>query len=324
MSDGTPMTSTMTPAPQTGLSTTRAAGLAASGLLADRRERRVLEASPRSGAVRRLDPRVRRPIFVLGAPRSGTSFLGRCIGALPDVSYHFEPRLTKAVARCVYEGTWSPARARRTFRGYYGALLAAAGHGGRRFAEKDPENCFIVPFLTEVFPDAVFIHVCRDGRDVAVSHSEKPWLAATSTGTGQRGRGGTAWGAAPRFWVEPERRAEFSAVSDLARSAWMWRRFTGSALAQLAELPPDRALHLRYEDVTDQPAQAAERVADFLEVADPAARAALHGGFAKARPDSVGRWRAKLGPAELADVRQQAEPLLSQLGYVDQGEVQRW
>jgi hypothetical protein len=311
------MTSTITPAPHAGLSTARAVRLAAVGLVTDRRERQALERGPGSVKRRRLDPRVQRPIFILGAPRSGTTFLGRCIGALPDVSYHFEPRLTKAVARCVHEGSWSPARARRYFRGYYGALLMAAGHGGLRFAEKDPENCFIIPFLTEAFPDAVFVHVYRDGRDVAVSHSEKPWLAAASTGTGQRGRGGTAWGTAPRFWVEPERREEFRAVSDLARSAWMWRRFTGSAFSQLAELPPERALHLRYEDVTHQPVEAADRVAEFLGVTDPAAREALHAGFGKARPDSVGRWRARLDEAELADVRRQAEPLLGQLGYTD-------
>ena len=42
-------------------------------------------------------------ILILGAPRSGTTFLGSCIGALAEVSYHFEPRVTKAAARQVYE-----------------------------------------------------------------------------------------------------------------------------------------------------------------------------------------------------------------------------
>lgn len=308
------MTTTTPLAPHTGLSTVRAARLAAVGLLADRKERREL-ARPVPAVARRFGLTVRRPIFILGAPRSGTTFLGSCVGALPDVSYHFEPRLTKAVARCVYEGSWSRQRAARYFRGYYGALLAAAGHGGLRFAEKDPENCFIVPFLGEVFPDAVFLHVYRDGRDVAVSHAEQPWLNAASTGSGRSGRGGTPWGAAPRFWVEPERHEEFSRVSDLARSAWMWRRFTGSALAQLAELPADRVRHLRYEDVVSRPAEAADVVADFLEVTDPAGRQALHARFGKARPDSVGRWRARLGEAELAEVRDQAGPLLTELGY---------
>ncbi|MCI4063278.1 sulfotransferase [Micromonospora sp. R77] len=308
------MTSSTPLAPHTGLSAVKAAKLAAVGLVADRKERRELE-RPVPAANRKLSLKVERPIFILGAPRSGTTFLGSCVGALPEVSYHFEPRLTKAVARCVYEGSWTPQRAARYFRGYYGALLAASGHGGLRFAEKDPENCFIVPFLTEVFPDAVFLHVYRDGRDVAVSHAEQPWLNASSTGSGKSGRGGTPWGAAPRFWVEPERRDEFSRVSDLARSAWMWRRFTSSALTQLAELPADRVRHLRYEDIVSRPAEAAEAVADFLQVGDAAGRQALHARFGKARPNSVGRWRARLDENDLADVRAQAEPLLTELGY---------
>ncbi|MEU0153082.1 sulfotransferase family protein [Micromonospora fulviviridis] len=308
------MTSSTPLAPHSGLSTVKAAKLAAVGLLADRKERRDLE-RPVEAANRKLSLKVERPIFILGAPRSGTTFLGSCVGALPDVSYHFEPRLTKAVARCVYEGSWTPQRAARYFRGYYGALLAASGHGGLRFAEKDPENCFIVPFLTEVFPDAVFLHVYRDGRDVAVSHAEQPWLNAASTGTGRSGRGGTPWGAAPRFWVEPERREEFSRVSDLRRSAWMWRRFTSSALAQLAGLPAERVRHLRYEDIVSRPAEAAEVVADFLAVGDPAGREALHARFAKARPNSVGRWRQRLTEQDLADVLAEAGPLLRELGY---------
>ncbi len=308
------MTSSPALAPRTGLSAVQAAKLATVGLLADRRERRDLK-RPVAVANRRFSLRVVRPVFILGAPRSGTTFLGSCVGALPEVSYHFEPRLTKAVARCVYEGSWSPQRAARYFRGYYGALLAASGHGGLRFAEKDPENCFIVPFLAEVFPDAVFLHVCRDGRDVAVSHAEQPWLNAASTGSGKSGRGGTPWGAAPRFWVEPERREEFTRVSDLGRSAWMWRRFTGSALAQLAELPAGRVRRLRYEDMVSRPAEAAELVADFLEVGDPVGRRALRARFAEARPGSVGRWRRRLAGQDLADVLTQAEPLLSRLGY---------
>jgi len=301
----------------THLSAVRAARLATVGLVADRRERRQVPRPTRAPLRQRYLPRVRRPIFVLGAPRSGTSFLGRCVGSLPDVSYHFEPRLTKAVAREVYDGTWSRARASRVFRGYYAALLAAAGHGGLRFAEKDPENCFIVPFLADAFPDAVFLHVIRDGRDVVVSHAEQPWLAAESAGTGQRGRGGMLWGPQARFWVEAERRREFAEVSHLARCAWMWRRFTSSALEQLTSLPASRAIELRYEDIMRGPAAAAERVADFLEVTDPAARQALHGGFGKARPDSVGRWRATLDETGLADVQKHAGELLSQLGYVD-------
>ena len=83
-------------------------------------------------------------------------------------------------------------------------------------------------------PAAQFVHIIRDGRDATVSHAEQPWLAAASGGTARRGRGGQLWGPYPRWWVEPDRREEFTAVSDLVRSAWCWRRFTTAALAGLA------------------------------------------------------------------------------------------
>jgi hypothetical protein len=301
-----------------GLTLTRAVRLCAVGLVTDRRERIGLPPPVRAPLGHRFRPTVRRPIFVLGAPRSGTTFLGSCVAALPDVSYHFEPRLTKALARSVYDGSLSPSRARWQFRAYYGALLALAGHGGLRFAEKDPENCFIVPFLLETFPDAVFLHVVRDGRDVAVSHAEQPWTASSSSGSGRRGRGGSAWGPDARFWVEPERRGQFPTVSDIRRSAWMWRRFTSAALHHLAALPPDRVLHLRYEAVVAAPSRTAERVATFLET-DPTGREALQTAFANARRSSVGRWARRLDAAALAEVEEESGDLLRELGYIRRG-----
>jgi hypothetical protein len=252
-------------------------------------------------------------VFVLGAPRSGTTFLGSCIGALPDVSYHFEPRVTKAAARHVYEGTWSEERAAQLFRSSYRLLLLAAGDGGRRFVEKNPENCFIVPFLLRTFPDARFVQIVRDGRDVALSHAAKPWLSAASAGSGARGRGGQAWGPWPRWWVEPERREEFARASDLTRTAWSWRRFTESACRALADVPRDRVLALRYEDVVRRPEEAAADIAGFLGHDGPPEP--LRAALADADPGKVGRWREELDAQGLADVEREAGHLLRELGY---------
>ncbi|MGB9377702.1 MAG: sulfotransferase [Mycobacteriales bacterium] len=309
-------------APHRKLSWLRATQLGLVGVASDVRDRRSgrhgsrAQASARSGrALQRLAPRVRRPIFIVGAPRSGTTFLGGCIGRLPTVSYHFEPRLTKAAARCVYDGSWSQAKASRVFRANYGALLLAGGDGGLRFAEKNPENCFIVPFLMRTFPDAVFVHIVRDGRDATVSHAEKPWLAAKSAASGQRGRGGTAWGPEPRFWVEANRHEEFRAVSDIERSAWCWRRFTEAAFAGLAGLPDDKLLRLGYEDLVADPSPFADTIGEFLDIPAGAARDPLRSGLAEASPSSVGRWRESLSAHDADAVQRQCGPLLAELGY---------
>lgn len=284
------------------------------GLVTDIRDRRHDPRLRNRPSTRALSPRVRRPVFIIGAPRSGTTFLGNCLGRVPDISYHFEPRLTKAAARCVYDGSWPSRRGAVTFRLCYGTLLLAALDGGHRFAEKNPENSFLVPFLAAEFPGAQFVHIVRDGRDAAVSHAEQGWLAAAAVDSGRRGRGGQLHGPQPRWWVEPGRLEEFAAVSDIVRSAWCWRRFTEAALDGMAQMPAARAVEVRYEEMVSSPAATADRLARFLSLS-PAGGADLDAGLARARPDSVGRWRSALGPAELADVQAEIGPLLTRLGY---------
>ena len=302
------------PAQSPELTLRRMLQLGALGLASDIRDRRREPALRKRPSARALDPRLHRPIFIIGAPRSGTTFLGSCISRLPEVSYHPEPRLTKAAARCVYDGSWSGRRSAAVFRLSYSALMLAALHGGRRFAEKNPENSFVVPFLAAALPAAQFVHIIRDGRDAAVSHAEQPWLAAASAGAAMRGRGGQLWGAYPRWWVEPDRHEEFTRVSDLIRSAWCWRRFTTAALDGLAVLPAARTLELRYEALVHDPMGAADLLAGFLETS-PAGVRALRTGLAEARASSVGRWRTTLAAHEVAEVQAEIGQLLSRLGY---------
>jgi Sulfotransferase family len=302
------------PSPPGGLTLGQMVRLGALGLASDIRDRSREPALRKRPTARALDPRLHQPIFIIGAPRSGTTFLGSCLGRMPEVSYHFEPRLTKAAARCAYDGSWSEHRCAMVFRLNYSTLLLAGLHGGRRFAEKNPENSFVVPFLDNAMPGAQFIHIIRDGRDVAVSHAEQPWLAAASAGSGKRGRGGQTWGPAARWWVEPDRREEFAEVSDIVRSAWCWRRFTEAALEGLATLPAGRTTEVRYESVVSDPMGAANQLADFLETT-PAGRDALRAGLAQAKPSSVGRWRKTLGEPEIQDVEKEIGPLLAHLGY---------
>lgn len=302
------------PEPSPSLTWRRMLQLGAVGLASDVRDRRREPALRKRPSARALDPRLHRPIFIIGAPRSGTTFLGSCIGRLPEVSYHLEPRLTKAAARCVYDGSWSERRSAAVFRLSYSALLLAALDGGRRFAEKNPENGFVLPFLAAALPAAQFVHIIRDGRDATVSHAEQPWLAAASAREVRRGRGGQLWGPYPRWWVEPGRRDEFTQVSDLVRSAWCWRRFTAAALDGLAGLPAGRVTELRYESLVQDPVTAADQLADFLDTS-PAGRQALRAGLAEARTSSVGRWRHVLDERGVAEVETEIGPLLRQLGY---------
>ena len=71
------------PVPSPDVTWLRMLRLGALGLVSDVRERRREPALRKRPSAHALDPRLHRPVFIIGAPRSGTTFLGSCIGRLP-------------------------------------------------------------------------------------------------------------------------------------------------------------------------------------------------------------------------------------------------
>jgi hypothetical protein len=59
------------------------------------------------------------------------------------------------------------------------ALFAAYAEreGKPRWGDKTPENVLHIGFLSQLFPRSVFVHVIRDGRDVAASLASQPWTS---------------------------------------------------------------------------------------------------------------------------------------------------
>ena len=267
--------------------------------------------------IRSLWPSLERPIFLVGAPRSGTTFLGSCVGALSSVSYHFEPILTKAAAKRVYESSLPGFFLSMLYRSTYRWLMRVNLDAGLRFAEKTPRNCFLMPFLARTFTDAQFIHIIRDGRDVALSYSEKPWLSERALNTEKREPGGYRYGPYPRFWVEPDRRDEFRTTSDIHRCIWAWRRHVTAARSAGQKLSKDRYLECRYENVVDSPMREADRVSSFLGSVTDAEEERLHEHVRTVHAGSRGRWKIDLQMKDLATIKMEAGPLLRDLCYIE-------
>lgn len=260
-------------------------------------------------------PNLKAPLFIIGSPRSGTTFLGSCIAALPEISYHFEPVATKAAARYIHTQAWNFAKGKRFYQLVYGWLMGLHRDGDLRFADKTPRNCFLVDFLHWAFPDAQFIHIIRDGRDAALSHSKKPWMQATQAQSTQHEPGGYRFGPYARFWVEPQRVAQFETTSDIHRCIWAWRRHTESALRAVANLPEQQYHELRYEQLVTNPTVEAHRLLDFLNITKGASRQRFHGAIQKARPDSVGLWKKELAMEQIQTIDHEAGALLRTLNY---------
>ena len=241
-----------------------------------------------------------RPVFVVGAPRSGTTFLAASLGQLPGFVDLGEVDPLKAGLRRLAQLPEADAAEglRRTMEWTRRLGLV------RRFRaiEQTPETSFIVSAALLAYPRAVVVHIVRDGRDVACSLLERGWLRAERRG---RDDVGAPYGGHARFWVEPGRADTFVRASDATRAAWAWRRYVTAARSA-----PERTLEIRYEEL-GEPAVAA-RIAEHLE----ADAADLLSALSRAHTDSVGRWRRDLSAEQLSDVEAEAGALLRELGYV--------
>jgi hypothetical protein len=281
---------------------------------------------PRLGRSRRLTsrrlqasilPAIRRPIFVVGAARSGTTFLGDCMGHLPEVSYHHEPPATKAAGRYVHERLWGYRRSRWFFRSVYAWLLRVELDGDLRFCDKTPTNALLLPFIDRAFPDSQIIHIVRDGRDAAASLLHQPWLRADTATTGKREPGGYLHGPWAPWWVERDRRDEFESTGDVHRMIWAWRRYTEAGIRDGRALPADRYLEIRYEDLARDPEPVGARILDFLGIQRPASRSAYLEALRRVTDTSMGSWKRVFTPEDLAVIEADSGALLRSLGYAE-------
>lgn len=255
----------------------------------------------RHSGSRQLARRENRLVFVVGSPRSGTTFVGTSLGSQPGfVDLGEVPLLKAAVPRLVALPVERQAREVRR-------LVQLVRHlglvHGLRGVEQNPETSYVLAGALHAYPEAKAVHVIRDGRDVICSLIERGWLGAGRAGADDANQ---AYGAYARFWVEPERRREFEEASEATRAAWAWRAYVTAA-----RVAPERTIELRYESLAADPSGEAERVARELD-ADPAPLAAA---FGNVHAKSIGRWRVELTPEQLADIEAEAGLLLAELGY---------
>lgn len=270
-----------------------------------------ITSSPMSTRLAAMRP-ITNPVFILGCPRSGTTYLGTLMAELRDSTYIYEPQILKYYVRLIRQGMVSNRHAAALYRlGLRSLVMAGPGHGHRPI-EKNPNHVFAVDHLRSVFPKARFVVITRDGRDVAVSLNEKPWHRADATGTG-REPAGYLNGPFPHFYIEPERADEYRKTSDIHRCIWIWRQHQ-EEVERLRSRSDLAQHHIRYEDLVLRPTKTVDDLCDFLTVSDES-RKAVHGRAKSGRSSSVGRWQDVLGLADQDVIEREAGNLLRQLKY---------
>jgi len=271
-----------------------------------------------------------RPLVILGAARSGTKLLRRLLGQSADCTVIPHPLNTlwrtglpptAADRRTADEVTPPVSRRIRS------TLGAFADPSTPYFVEKTCANTLRVPFVNRVLPNAQFVHILRDGRDVAVSAREA-WREGPSFDDVLRklrtvlttdprslswhvrnwwtGRGAPAvWG--PRYSSIESDLHEKSLLQVCARQ---WQNCVETCLDDLEAVPPDRVVSIRYEAlVSDR--SVLDQLADVLAVNDPGSMRAYYDDVV--HESSVGRWRRCLSPEKQTHLTRQLRPLLDRL-----------
>ena len=266
---------------------------------------------------------IRAPIFIIGCPRSGTSVFYEKLAQHPDLAWI--SRATKKVPSSllatrllmlVRKKLW-PTEARKVWgkfsRGDDESLGRADAtprarrylhkvvrthlqlFGKPRFLSKWPSNALRMEFLDAIFPDAIFVHIVRDGR--AVAHSIVRSRLKEE---------GAYWGTRPPGWRALE------GLPLIEASALQWKLITEHALRSAQSLPPERYIELRYEDFTARPAEVLDEVVRKCGLAwDPALLKTLVGDI----ENRNFKWRESLKPGEVERLHALIGDVLTRLGY---------
>jgi LPS sulfotransferase NodH len=276
--------------------------------------------------------RSRRPVFVIGCHRSGTNLLYDTLlsaggfavyrGFLPIYKIlipHFgHPDNPRNRARIVDAWMRSKGFARTGLdaSSLSSQLLANFHTGGdfirivmngvaqhqgvNRWAVYDPDNALHIPRIKADLPDALFVHIIRDGRDIALSLMKMGEFR-------------------PFPWSRQARGLLETALY------WEWMVETGRQNGQ--HIPQDY-LEIHYEDLVTDPHGTLATLGQFLDHDLDYERIQRTGlgrlresnssfrGEAKQTPQNpVNRWKDRLSDEEIADIEALVGASLEQSGY---------
>jgi len=123
----------------------------------------------------------RRPVFIFGLPRSGTTLIEQVLASHSQIHGAGELRLARQMFESIASlvgrpGTFrdcvplvDPGVVGRLAEKHLDCLAAIDGERALRIVDKMPDNYQYLGLLAVLFPRAVFIHCRREVRDVAVS-----------------------------------------------------------------------------------------------------------------------------------------------------------
>lgn len=238
----------------------------------------------RPGSGPRRAPRARqvlRPVFIVAAPRSGSTLLFETLACTPQLwtlggEAHWlveniadlQPgasgidsnrlgaeHASAEVAALIREQLSLYLRDTRG-----GSPDSAGGDATIRFLEKTPKNSLRIPFFDRLFPDAQFIFLWRDPRENIASIIEA-WQSGAWITYPQL----SDWDGPWSLLLPPEWRAlRGKPFADIA--AFQWECSNRIILDDLARMAPERWCVVEYSNLVRDPTATVRRLCDFAGI----------------------------------------------------------
>jgi hypothetical protein len=267
------------------------------------------------------------PVFVIGCSRSGTTLLYHMLLSSGNFAVYRTESFIFALLEPRFRPLSKPQNKRGMLDAWYNTrlytksglelseieprIMAECQNGGdflriimeeicrkqgvQRWAETTPEHLLCIPRIKQTIPNALIVHVIRDGRDVALSWEK---LSQIRRLPGDRKRIAMAAGIYWEWFVNKGREAG--------------RRLGGDYV------------EVHYEDLVRHPAQVLKNLEPFIEheldyqkiiEAGIGSVSAPNTAFKGEQRSPIGRWKADLSPEDLATLEGLIGGTLQELGY---------
>jgi len=168
-----------------------------------------------------------------------------------------------------------------------------------RFMNKNTRNTRRSRYLHAIFPDALFIHVIRDGRAVTNSFINVDW-----------------WSTLSIWWADGKTPTQLQqgGTDPLLVAAHMWESEVARMLHDKEHIPEDQYMEIRYEKLTQDPIAEMKRVLSFCDLPWTQGFQAHVEAFSIENRNF--KWADRFTAHQIASIEKEIGPLLEQLEYL--------
>jgi hypothetical protein len=253
--------------------------------------------------------------------------LHKALSSLDGIEMHHEymVQIVQPLAVRRYLGLVDATASRKILDETYRSAIDYSG--SRLWGDSSNKLSWLIPDLAELLPQAKFVHLVRDGRKVAGSYFRKlgdECYDDRSTAILQAHYDDPQANPAPppekKYWWPVPRRndplaKDFCGFDQFARIAWHWAEINRVILDSVEQLPAERTMFVRLEDLYASP-RTAQALYEFLGISWRKSHFSVF-----ARPHNVNRPEDRLLDArERVRFDEIAGGMMTRLGYAERDE----